>query len=751
MAALCIPPPCCRTARSWSRAVSVLPSAIWPLRKPTIQRVVCGPRTAIYWYARSDHTATLLTNGLVLVAGGDNFSGQTNEAELYNPATGTWTATGSMTNARTWHAAALLPNGKVLVAGGYNSVSYLTNCELYNAATGTWTNTGSLNYARIQFTLTVLPSGKVLAVGGDGGGICELYDPVAGTWAITGTNAIGHQNHTATLLTNGLVLVAGGSGDNTAELYNPATGLWTNTGNMMAIRYNPTATLLPNGQVLVAGGFTNDDATVMTSTELYDPVSGTWSTNLDMINLRAQHTATLLPGGNVLLAGGYDGTNEVSSAELYALPPAPPAPGIWTVTGSLTNAPYLNTATLLPGGKVLVTGGSDNSGNASAGVQLYNPATGTWQGTNAMHQARFAHTAILLTNGLVLVAGGNTATGAVQTAELFNPGNATWTMTGPLNFPRYGHTASLLANGKVLVAGGMGTNLPDPYVYPTEVYDPATGLWTTNGSLLVGRSGHTATLLLNGTVLITGGETTNRIIATEDCELFDPATGLCTATGLLPYPIANHTATLLPDGQVLAAAGDIDIGTFGGFSLVPYNGSALYDPNAGTWTQMANLNKAHDYHTATLLTNGVVLVAGYSTFNSTNVSAELYSPALNAWFVAAPMNFPRIQHTATLLPNGQVLVEGGLVATAELYSATAAATLPIRLLNATKLAGGAFQFSFTNTPGVSFTVLSTTNLSLSVTNWSVLGTATDSPPGTFQFTDPQATNGPKRFYRVRSP
>ena len=436
-------------------------------------------------------------------------------------------------------------------------------------------------------------------------------------------------------------------------------------------------------------------------------------------------------------------------------PYMPPAPGLWTATGALTNAPYLHTATLLPNGKVLVAGGSDNNGYASAGAQLYNPATGTWSSTNTMGKARFGHTATLLPNGKVLVVGGITNydnASLVQTVELFNPTNSTWANTGALKFPRYGHTATLLANGKVLVAGGTGTNLPNPNltnIYPTEVYDPATGLWATNDPLLVGRFGHTATLLTNGKVLIAAGETTNYSIVTGECELYDPTTGNIAVTGQLPYPTANHTATLLPSGLVLAAAGDIDIGSPGGVGLYPYFNAALFDPNTETWTLTGSLNKGHDYHTATLLANGLVLVAGYATYNSTNDSAELYDPASAIWTTAAPMKFPRVQHTATLLPNGKVLVVGGFLATAELYDSTGAAI--IVLTNPTRLTNGTFQFVWTNTPGSTNVVLLTTNVATVSTNWTVQAGATEVTAGHFQFTDLQATNSTKRFYRVRSP
>jgi PKD repeat protein len=444
------------------------------------------------------------------------------------------------------------------------------------------------------------------------------------------------------------------------------------------------------------------------------------------------------------------------------LTPPLPSPGMWTLTGSLTNALSLHTATLLPNGKVLVVGGSDNSYNATAAAQLYDPATGTWTGTNAMGKARYAHTATLLPNGEVLVAGGTTnqydSTGAslVQTVEMFNPTNSTWTTTGALNSPRFFHTATLLANGMVLVTGGMNADTyPATILNSSELYDPATGLWTTTGPLQEARYNHTATLLANGMVLVTGGQVTNFFLVTASAELYDPVAGTWTATGSMPYPLANHTATWLPNGQVLVAGGDIDIGSYGGYGLYPVPFAELYDPVTGLWTPTTAMHFNHDYHTATLLTNGIVLIAGGGAqFGSSTNCAELYEPVSQTWTAAATMNTPRKYHTATLLPNGLVLAAGGsdnsgLLASAELYNSIAA-TL-IRIINPTRLPGGAFQFGFTNTPGAGFTALSTTNLSLSSSNWSVIGSIPEISPGVFQFIDQQATNSPQHFYRVRFP
>ena len=352
-----------------------------------------------------------------------------------NPASGSWTVTGSLNTGRGNPTATLLPNGKVLVAGGGNRFGVFTSAELYDPASGNWMATGSLNTARFNHTGTLLPDGKVLAAAGQStGGVnyptsAELYDPASGSWTFTGSLNIARQNHTATLLPNGKVLVSGGqtyySGSLTsAELYDPASGSWTVTGNLNNGRTWYTATLLPDGKVLVAGGESVEGegfgVRYLTTAELYDPASGGWMATGSLNTGRTSHTATLLPNGKVLVTGGYTHNGLVqmflASAELYD-----PASGSWTATGSLNIGRYQHTATLLPNGKVLVSGGYNDNSGSLASAELYDPAGGTWTATGSLNTARVSQTATLLPNGKVLAATGYN-NDWLTSAELYDTG-----------------------------------------------------------------------------------------------------------------------------------------------------------------------------------------------------------------------------------------------------------------------------------------------------------------------------------------
>jgi len=503
----------------------------------------------------------------------------------------------------------------------------------------TWRTVGNMTVAqRSSCTATLLPNGKVLIAGGyGGGGTVELYDPSTGTFVPAGGMQFNRRHHTATLLPNGKVLIAGGNNSSLAELYDPATGILSPTGSMTTGRQDHTATLLPNGKVLIVGGNYGLIA------ELYDPsagANGTFTSTGSMSTTRLYHTATLLPNGKVLIAGGQNLYSvPQSSAEVYD-----PDFSTFATTGSMAAARTQHTATLLPDGKVLITGGYSGGAYLSS-AEVYDPALGTFGATGDMAAARDQHTATLLPNGKVLIVGGYSGD-ALSSAEVYDPALGTFGSAGSIAAGRYAHAATLLPDGKVLVAGGA--------VSTVEVYDPSAGTFEATGSMANGRYQHTATLLPNGKMLVTGGRTPGSGGSSlSSAELYDPFADSFSSTGDLLTSRSYHTATLLPNGKVLIAGGE-------NFYDDEYDtyilSSELYNPAAGTFESTGDMITARSYHTATLLPNGKVLIAGGSGGGS---SAELYNLTTGTFASTGSMLTSRWFHTATLLPNGKVLIAGG--------------------------------------------------------------------------------------------
>jgi Galactose oxidase, central domain len=374
-------------------------------------------------------------------------TGTSNSIHVPAPASG-FTVTGRMASARESHTATLLNDGKVLVVGGDAMHHFgcgglppplyclvpLASAELFDPASGSFTKTGTMALPRTLHTATLLGDGKVLVTGGDSRqgpsaplATAEIFDISTGMFMPTGNMVSARAGHTATLLANGKVLVAGGSSEggspeDTAELFDPATGEFTATGSMETSRTNGTATLLKNGDVLVTGG-DGASGNPVASAELFDPATGMFTPTGSMSVARAAHTATLLTSGAVLVTGGRSGNPTVTpTAELFD-----PATGAFVLTGSMESPRESHTATKLTDGKVLVTGGLGGTGYLYLSTaELFDPANGIFTPAGNMEIERFLHTATLLTNGAVLVTGGNSTRGdnthypnVLASAELF--------------------------------------------------------------------------------------------------------------------------------------------------------------------------------------------------------------------------------------------------------------------------------------------------------------------------------------------
>jgi len=316
------------------------------------------------------------------------------------------------------------------------------------------------------------------------------------------------------------------------------------TGRMVAARTAHTATLLESGAVFVAGGY--DGSKAVAAAELFDPASGTFAATDTLTEARHHHAATLLKDGRVLLTGGVSAAAaQLATAEVFD-----PDTGRFFSTGRAVTARSAHSATLLDNGTVLIAGGIGSDGEAIANAEIYNPATGTFGAVRDMTVARSAHTATLLDNGDVLVVGGVDETGApLASAEIFDAVSHRFSATGNLATARANHAAMLLANGDVLIAGGLA----DAALPTAELYDAAAGTFTVV-TMGTERSAPTATLLGDGTVLLTGGGDAGwRLLSSA--ESYDPVTGAFASTGSMSTARDGHAATLLSNGRVLITGG----------------------------------------------------------------------------------------------------------------------------------------------------------------------------------------------------
>jgi N-acetylneuraminic acid mutarotase len=319
--------------------------------------------------------------------------------------------------------------------------------------------------------------------------------------------------------------------------------------------------------------------------------------------------------------------------------------GAWVSGPPMAEHPDYHLALVLKDGRVLIV--------SSSGAEVYDPVANRWSqaGTPAINRGNQAAT--LLRDGRVLVTGGiDGPTGrSVPTTELYDPATNTWSAAASMAGRRYDHTATLLGDGRVLIAGGTRSTV---ILDSTEIYDPTSNTWSPGPSLPSPRTGHAATLLPDGRLLVVGGNGTSDPLATAD--LYDPLVNRWSSTNPMSTARSTLSSILLKDGRVLA---------IGGVPVVSGPPIAeLFNPQLETWSPAGSSTEPTFYYGAatTILKDGRVFICGGAnqTLNGDGlVVGYVYDPTADRWVTTTPMVQGRVSHTASLLPDGRVLVAGG--------------------------------------------------------------------------------------------
>ncbi len=677
-------------------ALLVLSTRLRPSDRLLGRLVPTGPMTV----EREGHTATLLADGRVLVVGGDDPP----SADIYDPATGTFTRTGTLTTQQRFGmATAALPDGGALVVGGWDMMGSgsvtdwpIRFGETYDAASGTFRRTADLAQARgYLWSALALPDGRIMIAGGEvpdapAGATgsdsnrhladVEFYDPSSGEFARGGPLLSPRSAHTLTLLADGRVLVAGGWGPEgplaTAEVYDPSTGTSTPTSAMTTGRAYHATVALADGRVLLIGGDGPDAGhSALDSIDVFDPVTGTFAPAGRLISERSGPTAVRLMEGRVLVAGGNNRDGDPRSVEVFD-----PVAGTSEVVGRIepgqdVGNSFSVTTTLLGDGTVLIAGGNGAQAERFYPTLPPEPARAAASPPTPVNFApvdgpgalRTGHTATRLADGRVLIAGGTDGgtSPILASAEIFDPVTGRSSPTGPMGAPRSGHAAALLADGRVLVAGGLqdaDTTQPWP---SAELYDPVTGLFAPTGAMTAQsaprsgshsgpRHGHPAAVTLpDGRVFIADWDPASADDGGGSAQIYDPASDAFTATTALGGSADGEarSAILLPDGRVLVLVGT---------HVDPTVQALIYDPATETW-EAAGSAMVGEAFSATLLPDGRVLVAGGVAYHGagTTAAARIWDAATGTFTDAGDMAAARAGHAATLLADGRVLVSGG--------------------------------------------------------------------------------------------
>jgi N-acetylneuraminic acid mutarotase len=589
----------------------------------------------------------------------------------YVPVALAWEPVGKMIQARTDLRTVRLSDGRVLaVCGRDGSGNSVVTAEAYDPTTGTWRHVASMAYAKERCTANLLHSGKVLVVGDNragSGASAETYDPVLDRWSVLSRPVLGRASRASVVTPNGKVVIVGGAATPQVEVFDPDAEVLRVAGNLLAGLDDANAVMLATGEVLVRG----DAGGGRFATELFDPFSGQ-SRFVDEASAVGGASAKryagqlgVLMSGEAMVVGGY-GQGDTSVTRVFD-----PGVGRWSYGPKMAVARANFSLTRLWDGRLLAIGGEGGASVPLTSVESLDAAAGAWTRYEGLRTARSGHSATRLNDGRVLVAGGNTVEGAenpVAEAEISARRALGVVAEPPPVFSRSGHTATLLATGELIVAGGTRGGVPTERV---EIYDPVSKRWREVAKMNSARAGHTATLLGNGKLIVIGGYGAAGPLKTV--ELFDPSSGRWTVLPELSHARSGHTATLLHAGKLLVVGGYSALG-----GTLPAQIEML-DLELGRWSMPSSLPalSGRHGHTATILRNGNVLIAGGQGVNgSAMVESYMYVPGTNSWESAGPMLVPRAGHTASLLPSGRVLITSGLdtgkkpVAKAEVFDPT---------------------------------------------------------------------------------
>jgi hypothetical protein len=631
-------------------------------------------------FLRIGHTATSLGDGRVLIAGGGTSPSTT---EIFDPWSGRFIASGKMTAARSGHGAMLLPSGKVLIFGGDKAGT----AELYDPSSGSFTATalpagfgspirlasgkifttgGVFDEATGKFTaippppsggyvLATLASGRVLAVGGNGS---DIYDPATGTWTPVPGAPTGLRSPTATRTRFGNVLVtmvefcvsASGAPPTCSiplfdfdETANGGAGSFTRLSDGVgSIEDGPTTVLLTNGSVLIIPS-SGDGGGGPATPKLYDPQSKTTSSDTMLTTPHRSATATLLPGGDVLVIGG-----DQTSVDLRV------SPGVIATGAFMATARQGHAAARLRDGRLLVVNSAavGNPGpiicvmgvcstppDQTRTAEIYDFTTHFFSLTpGSPGFARASALLALLPSGKVLLAGGYNPAGpfvAVPESEIFDPATGNFHTAGKMLVGRWSASAAILPDGRALIVGGI-INPMQAATDATEIFDPKTETFSAGPKLLEKLSGQGLVKVPTGDLLVVGSST---------AELFDPAKNAFRAAASPPAVVDGSTAQLLPDGHVFVASKSTLAGV-------------LYDAATDSWSFSGNGVVATDAVVWTPTVDGRVLSVGGVFAIGGEYRQELYDPSSGRAVVAASAGI-RLGAAGAMVASGETVVAGG--------------------------------------------------------------------------------------------